>query len=108
MYVDLLSAALAGEDGAPTTQEGLSYAAVVCRARMLNSRGERGHSAQWKLACEVDYDRALINLCTASGVDADPTRFAQPEGERSRLELALAEAGHDLAGTGALGVRPPG
>jgi hypothetical protein len=97
MYVDILSAALAGEHGGPTTSEGLFSAAILCRTRMLDSRRRRRGSAESQLAYEVDYDRALINLCTALGIDTQPGRFAQPAEERSRLEQALAAAGEDLA-----------
>jgi hypothetical protein len=100
MYVDLLSAAMAGEEDEVTTPESLLSDAIACRARMLNVRGSNGLSAHGKLAQEVEYDRALINLCAASGVETDPVRFADPQGERARLELELATIGHELAGTG--------
>jgi hypothetical protein len=103
MYVDILSAALEGENVGPSTREGLFAAAIACRARMLDSRRRRGDPAEQQLVCEVDYDRALINLCTALGIDAPTGQFAHPAGERSRLELALAAAGEDLAGTGGRG-----
>jgi hypothetical protein len=115
MYVDLLSAAMAGEEGGTTTPEGLSYAAVVSRARMLNARGSTGLSAQVMLAREVAYDRALLSLCAASGVEVDVAQFAHPATERARLELALAAVGQDLAADGGnpgavqpAGVPPPG
>jgi hypothetical protein len=98
MYVDLISAALAGESGVPTTTEGLLAAAVICRGRMLDDRRGRGRSAEGHLASEVDYDRSLIHLCTALGIDARAVCFAQPAYERARLEEALAVAGESLTG----------
>jgi hypothetical protein len=96
MYVDLLSAALADDDAAPKTRQGLSSAAIASRARLLDSRMVRGGSAVTQLAREVAYDRSLISLCLALGVDARPGLFAQPAHERARLEHALAEVGEDL------------
>jgi hypothetical protein len=98
MYVDLLSAALAGESGVATTTEGLFASAVICRDRMLDDRRGRGRSAEGQLASEVDYDRSLIHLCAALGIDARAVDFAQPAHERARLEEALAAAGESLSG----------
>jgi hypothetical protein len=98
MYVDLLSAALAGESGVATTTEGLLAAAVICRDRMLNDRRGRGRSGEGQLASEVNYDRSLIHICTALGIDARAEHFAQPAHERARLEQALATAGESLSG----------
>jgi hypothetical protein len=98
MYVDLLSAALAGESGVPTTTKELFAAAVICRDRMLDDRRGSGRSVEGHLASEVDYDRSLIHVCTALGIDARPGHFAQPAHERARLEQALAAAGESLTG----------
>jgi hypothetical protein len=98
MYVDLLSAALAGESGESPTTEGLFAAASICRARMLDDRRGSGRSAEGQLASEVDYDRCLIHLCAALGIEARPGYFARPAQERARLEQALAVAGESLTG----------
>jgi hypothetical protein len=98
MYVDLLSAALAGDGGASPSTEGLIAAASICRARMLNDRRGGGHSAERQLASEVDYDRCLIHCCAALGIEARPGLFARPAQERARLEQALAAAGVGLTG----------
>jgi hypothetical protein len=71
--------------------------AVVCRAQMLASAPHRGESASLALAAEVSYDRALIKLCIANGVEADALGFSHPGAERARLEHDLATAGIDLA-----------
>jgi hypothetical protein len=71
--------------------------AVVCRTEMLVvSAPEREESASMALAAEVAYDRALIKLCTANGIDADPLGFSHPAAERARLERELAAAGIDV------------
>jgi hypothetical protein len=71
--------------------------AVVCRNEMLASAPYRRESASLALAAEVSYDRALIKLCMANGIEADALGFADPGAERARLEHDLAAAGIDLA-----------
>jgi hypothetical protein len=100
MYVDLLSAALAGGSEVATTTEALFAAAVICRDRMLHDRRGSGRSAEGQLASEVDYDRSLIHFCTALGIEAGPGHFARPAHERARLEQALAAAGESLSTVG--------
>jgi hypothetical protein len=70
--------------------------AVVCRAEMLASTPFRRESATLALAAEVNYDRALIKVCMANGIEADVLGFANPGAERARLERDLAAAGIDL------------
>jgi len=70
--------------------------AVVCRAEMLASVPYRGESTSLALAAEVSYDRALIKLCLANGIEADSLGFSHPGTERARLERDLANAGIDL------------
>jgi hypothetical protein len=96
MYVELLSAVLAGEDAMPETADVLLDVAVACRARMLGSKAGVTVSAKHALAYEIAYDRALVNLCAVGGIDVDPGRFAHPGEERARLERSLAETGVDL------------
>ena len=96
MYVELLSAALANDQQGTLNREDAHISAVDCRSRMLESRGRRDRSAERELASEVNYDRSLINLCTALGIAADSRHFVQPAPERARLEIVLAEAGEDL------------
>jgi len=43
------------------------------------------------IACELAYDRALINLCLTVGIDTGPERFNVPFVERDRLHLAVVE-----------------
>jgi hypothetical protein len=70
--------------------------AVVCRIEMLASNPDRGEPASLALAAEVSYDRALIKLCTAHGIEADALGFSHPGPERARLERDLAAVGIDL------------
>jgi hypothetical protein len=98
IYVDLLAAALAGEREVSTTAEGLIAAAATCRDRMLEDRQSSERSVERQLASEIEYDRCLIHVCTALGIEARPGRFAQPAQERARLEHALAAARISLTG----------
>jgi hypothetical protein len=100
MYVELLSALLAHEEDPVTTSDSLLDAVFACRRRMLNDERRTGTSAEDRLADQIAYDRALVNLCAATGIDVDPTRFAHPLQERSRLEGALTAHGIDLTGSG--------
>jgi hypothetical protein len=96
MYRELLSTAVAHEE-APVTPVGSSLElAIDSRERMLGYRGWTNGSAQQRLASELVYDRALVNLCAASGVDVDMRRFDHPQQARERLEGALASIGIDL------------
>ena len=101
MYVELLSTVL---DAGPDELRDASLVddARDCRERMLVGRLRRGESAYAALASEVAYDRALVNLCAARGIDVDPQRFTHPGQERSRLERELAATGVDLRATGHL------
>jgi hypothetical protein len=107
MYVDLLSAILAEEDAHPPTDDLLLEYAVECRDRMLLAQLRRSRSAEQNLACEISYDRALVTLCTACGIEVSPGRFAQAAEERARLERALADSGVDITGSGECGASEP-
>ncbi len=48
------------------------------------------------LALELDHDRMLLRLCTALGIESDPTRFVNPLAERERLEDLLLSVGVDF------------
>jgi hypothetical protein len=96
MYVELLSAALAGNEEGPMRMADVRSSAVDCRDRMLASRTRVDRSVERELANEIGYDCSLINLCTALGIEAEAERFAQPASERARLEKALADVGEDL------------
>ena len=52
--------------------------ARVCRAQMLDTSPQRD-SAATVLAAELSYDRALIKVCEAHGIDAIALRFSRPE-----------------------------
>jgi hypothetical protein len=101
MYVELLTTSLDSDRASTISGDGLFETAIACRNRMLGSRVQTGNcgSAQ-RLAYEIAYDRALINLSAASGIDVGPERFAHPPEERTRLEQALAEEGVYLSAAG--------
>jgi hypothetical protein len=71
--------------------------ALVCRDEMLASALHRRGSASLALAAEVSYDRALIKLCIANGVEVNGLGFSHPARERERLEQELTAVGIDLA-----------
>jgi hypothetical protein len=69
--------------------------AVMCRSATARSP-QSGDVAHVALAAEISYDRALIKLCTASGIEVDVMAFSHPFEARSRLERELAALGTDL------------
>jgi hypothetical protein len=99
MYVELLSILLM-TDHETAARESAELLALVQerRNRMLTSCSRPGQTVEWNLACDADYDCALIRLCATLGIDAGPTSFGQPREARSRLEQALTEVGVDLQG----------
>jgi hypothetical protein len=99
MYVELLSTVLEDESedqNEDQNESGLFQVALDCRSRLLDIRWFGTATAQEALAIEVAYDRALIRLCTAHGIDVAPARFAHPQAERDRLEQGLATLGIHL------------
>ena len=100
MYTDLLSSIL--DDWVDSfTGEALVDYALVCRAEMLaspsrNSDSPRDWSAFTALGAEIAYDRALIKLCAANGIEVSVEGFSHPAAERARLERQLAISGSDL------------
>jgi hypothetical protein len=98
MYVHMLSSALEAWDLKLGGEELLNHT-VECRVRMLGTGTAHGASAYEALAAEIAYDRALIQLCAETGIDAGPTSFGQPDIERARLEACLTDrANIDLVG----------
>ena len=96
MYVQLLAAVLTS-DGTHSYAPGeLLARARTSRHQMLTSTSSAHLCAEQNLAYDVDYDCALIRLCTAAGIETTPASFGQPRTERARLERALATMGVDL------------
>lgn len=96
MYSYLLSS-VNGDMSEDLAGEALVDYALVCRTATLDRGPHPGQSVYSSLATEVAYDRALISLCRANGVEVIESRFSHPSEERDRLERALATAGIDLA-----------
>lgn len=90
MYVEILSRALDDQECEMRTCDSLLDAANDCRAQMLDCRIHKWESAESRIACEIAYDRALINLCVEMDIDVSADRFSHPNSERERLERALA------------------
>jgi hypothetical protein len=105
MYTHLLSS-VQGDMVEDLAGEALICYAVACRTATLDSGLHSGQSVYAALATEVAYDRALIKLCRANGVEAIESRFSHPRDERDRLEDELAAAGIDLAALARMGKDP--
>ena len=95
MYVTILSSVL-NDWVDELSGAALIDFAQVCRAQMLESAGA---TAVVALAAELSYDRALIKVCEAHGIDATTRRFSRPREERARLEGELLAIGVDLVPT---------
>jgi len=94
MYVDLLTQALGTCEEGRRSDDLLLADLVESRARLRAGSGTIPvHEA---LAREVSYDGALIRLCRSLDLQTGPGRFADPAGERARLERALSEHGISL------------
>jgi hypothetical protein len=95
VYAHILSSALDDWVDELTGDALIDYA-LVCRDEMIKPGGRHGETALMALSAQVAYDRALLKLCEAHGIDIDNLSFAHPRQERARLEAALAAAGLDL------------
>jgi hypothetical protein len=93
MYTHLLESVFADWVDELSGRALVDYA-LVCRAEMLAPR--TAGSACVALAAEINYDRALVKLCASQRIRVEVMGFAQPRGERERLERELAAAGIDL------------
>lgn len=102
MYADLLAASC--DQPMVSADEhrdvGLLLARAIASRRGLSTPPGSGAGPEGNLAANIDYDLALLRLCLARGIDADPRRFDRPIEERGRLEAELAKRGIDLAELG--------
>ena len=100
MYTHLLSSVL--DDWVDEfTGDALVDYALVCRAATLASRPRYSGNGMDESACialgaEIAYDRALIKLCAANGIEVSAESFSHPAAERARLEHELAAQGIGL------------
>jgi len=101
MYADILSRAL-NDWADDLSGDALIEFARVCRTEILGSSPPRSTAAA-ALSAELSYDRALIKLCEAHGIDAKNVSFSRPGQARARLEGRLVAIGIDLV---ALSRRP--
>jgi hypothetical protein len=92
VYADILSSIL-NDWVDELSGDALIHFAQVCRAQMLESARD---TAVIALAAELSYDRALIKVCEACGIDATSLRYSHPGQERSRLESELTAIGIDV------------
>jgi hypothetical protein len=103
MYVEVLSGALSGWV-VDLTDDALLHYVLACRATLPRHELGAAGAAHESLVAEVRYDRALMSLAAAKGIDVSPHNFCHPQIERCRLEAALARLGIDLD---ALSREPP-
>ena len=93
MYAHILSSAL--DDWVEQlTGEALVEYALVCRTETLACHG--GTVALIALSAQVAYDRALVKLAEAHGINVKAITFLHPREDRAFLEASLATAGLDL------------
>jgi hypothetical protein len=94
MYVEILSAALAADGGDHDVP------VLIDRVRETRTKMLEAHhafrSVYDAVAAEVAYDRELVQLCAALGIETGSARFGSPTTERKRLEWELALIGIDL------------
>jgi hypothetical protein len=99
MYSELLCGLCADVDPVelPNSRQELVVILLQCRRR-LNGHGalDDTHVMAEDLALELDHDRMLLRLCTAMGIESDPSRFVNPLAERGRLEGLLRRSGIDF------------
>ena len=100
MYAHILSSVL-NDWVDELSGEALIDFAQVCRVQMLESAGD---TAVIALAAELSYDRALLKVCAAHGIDITGRRFSQPREERAQLEQELTAIGIDLVSSDRTGL----
>jgi hypothetical protein len=98
MYSELLSGVCAEVDPLPlpSSRDDLVVILLQCRRHLQPQNPGGDHIMTEDLALELDHDRMLLRLCTALGIESDPSRFASPLAERGRLEELLRDAGVDF------------
>ena len=98
MYSELLSGLCAEVEplSLPSSRDELVVVLLQCRRRMHGNGADGEHIMAEDLALELDHDRMLLRLCSALGIESDPTRFVSPLAERERLEDLLGYAGVDF------------
>lgn len=67
-----------------------------CRRRLPGAGSVGDSEIEGDIARHLDYDLALLRLCTATGIECDAERFGRPRLERKRFEDELATRGIDL------------
>jgi hypothetical protein len=98
MYSELLSGVCAEVDPLPlpSSRDDLVVILLQYRQGLFSRERGRGSFMTEDLALELDHDRMLLRLCTALGIESDPSCFANPLAERRRLEDLLRDAGVDF------------
>jgi hypothetical protein len=95
MYIDLLTNSLDDWIADPSEEELIDHV-LACRFEMLIAVPHYEENVYSALASEIAYDRALIKLSEAHGIEASARLFVRPAEERRRLEHALADNDVDL------------
>lgn len=97
MYAELLVTSFqsAGNTDALSDIGDLLARLISCRNRLQRPATPEGEPIG-DLAANIDYDLALLRLCSARGIVCNPGWFDRPIVERCRLESELAGRGVDL------------
>ena len=90
IYADLVSRALLDGDQESNLAV-LIQSAFMARLAIMTERDEV--TVPGTLADQISYDRSLIRLCLACGIDTESSRFEQPASECGRLENVLSSFG---------------
>jgi hypothetical protein len=108
MYSDLLGVAIQagiwGPHGHSSSSEDLLARLTDCRKQLMGQATAAAPAplpsgVAGDLAAQMEYDLALMRLCTVLGIEYDVERFDRPDHERRRLEQVLHARGVNLAGT---------
>ena len=80
----------------PASRDELVVILLQCRRRLYDHGVDDRNVMAEDLALELDHDRMLLRLCSAVGIETDPSRFDNPLVERERLEDLLRGSGVDF------------
>ena len=80
MYSELLAGLCADVDPLPlpVSTDELVVILLQCRRRMNGNGGDGEHIMAEDLALELDHDRMLLRLCTAMGIETEPSGSGIP------------------------------
>ena len=106
MYRDLLAASMdqgsAAREVSSSAGELLAHL-IECRRALETASSQHVGRSVDDLALHIDYDLALVRMCSALGIECEPKGFEHPLHERRRLERELVGQGVDITALEAQG-----